>query len=364
MLCGGAFAFLPYKSTQSNDFFYLSEADKKPRTSEDWSDLQTYRQLFSKSFEFLSKPATGVQIPHVIHFIWGGEKPFPAKSKKNVRSWMAHHPGWTIKFWTDDPTRSIPVPGMEKHLFGEIALNHIGTHFPTASNWGERSDLLRYEILNQEGGIYADHDIECFRSFEPLSGHFTFFAALEPLHPSPLDGRHTIVTNCLIGAQRGHPILFRAMQEVNKRWELATRLFPCEDRDSSLLRTLMRTFDSFHSAVHESIHSENILILPPIAVFADHFSRSLVSSARSADCLFANHQWENGWFKNFSRIVSLQLCKPSQYSCKFSFKDRFLRVKMERHHFRRILHSLERNLDLEPKANPCTKDSSCFFCLF
>lgn len=37
-----------------------------------------------------------------------------------------------------------------------------------AKNYGEKSDILRYEILCQFGGIYVDCDFECLKSFDGL----------------------------------------------------------------------------------------------------------------------------------------------------------------------------------------------------
>src|SRR5690606_3988528 len=108
-----------------------------------------YQRYFNKDTSSLAAS----KIPQVLHFIWGGENPFPQESVKNIASWMKYHPSWTVKFWTDDPNRPIPIAGVEQHLISEVNMERIGPYFQTATNWGEKSDLLRYEILYQEGGI-------------------------------------------------------------------------------------------------------------------------------------------------------------------------------------------------------------------
>jgi hypothetical protein len=40
--------------------------------------------------------------------------------------------------------------------------------FSGATNYGEKSDILRYEILSQFGGIYVDCDFECLKPFDDL----------------------------------------------------------------------------------------------------------------------------------------------------------------------------------------------------
>lgn len=41
--------------------------------------------------------------------------------------------------------------------------------FDAAKNYGEKSDILRYEILFVYGGVYADVDVECLQPFDALA---------------------------------------------------------------------------------------------------------------------------------------------------------------------------------------------------
>jgi hypothetical protein len=291
-------ALFPKEHAKADNFFYLPQTVETSLLPNDLKYLNIYNEIFSKAFSsLLTHTEKDTQIPHVIHFIWGGRE-FPKNSIENIVSWMVLHPNWTFKFWTDDPKRELPIPGMEKHLFEELELTHMGSFFPNAKNWGEKSDLLRYEILYREGGIYVDHDVECYRSFDSLCQNFAFFAPLEPAHKNPLIENHLTITNCLIGAKPAHPILLNTMENVKRQWHLADQLFTSEDKASDLMRTLKRTFFPFNSAVNESIQNEGILILPPSTVFPNHFPKPLIDSIRSQNCLFANHQWKNSWLKN------------------------------------------------------------------
>ncbi len=295
------------KAKQTNLFYQWNRLKAKPLGDEDEQCIQLCHQLFSTSFQQLTQPTQKIEIPHVIHFIWGGKNPFPEKSIKNILSWKAFHPNWVFKFWTDDLAREVPVEGMEKHLFSELQMPHIGSLYPKAQNWGERSDLLRYEILYQEGGIYVDHDIECYRTFSPLCGHLSLFASLEPLHPSPLYKKEVIITNCLIGSKSKHPVLLNTMEKIHERWEDADQMLPYNDRISSLLRTLIRTFDSFHDAINELNGTENILIFPAAAVFPDKYPKRIVQSLQDHHFLFANHQWDNSWLKELPEVRHYQI---------------------------------------------------------
>ena len=37
-----------------------------------------------------------------------------------------------------------------------------------APNFGQKADILRYELLERYGGVYVDVDMECLQSLDPL----------------------------------------------------------------------------------------------------------------------------------------------------------------------------------------------------
>lgn len=303
------------------DFVSFSEFEawKSPLAKEDQRRLDLYGDLFSQYMQSkqISDTAT---IPHTIHFIWGG-KPFPETSIPNILSWMRHHPEWTFKFWTDDPNRPIPVKGMEKHLFAEI-LPSSNRYMADSKNWGEKSDYLRCEILNQEGGLYVDHDVECRHCFEDLHRSVSFYASMEPIHQNPVEGSCVIISNCLVGASPGHPILTFVKQETERRWDLAAKIFPDHDQISSLLRTLYRTFGAFDKAVG-SLASANSLILPPAWVFPKYCSPKLEEKIRNMNVPYANHNWNGTWYKALPTVVPPEI--PEQLAHKISANFKLFR---------------------------------------
>jgi mannosyltransferase OCH1-like enzyme len=284
--------------SQYPGFFHLSEAELCPSlTADDWHHLQIYNQLFLKYAEREENATAEPQIPRVIHFIWGGDQPFPSTSVQNVLSWIEHHPGWTIKFWTDSASRPPPVASMEKHLITELDFSNIEPYFSMAGNWGEKSDLLRYQILLNEGGVYVDHDIECFRSFESLHYPFSFYASLEPFHRAAFEENYVNITNCLIGSKPGHPILKKTLSQTAENWPFFTLMFPCEDKISVLLRTLGRTFYSFDKAVNaQLLPIDPAFIFPSGWIFPPKNPHSPLS--HESIIPFADHKWDNTWFKD------------------------------------------------------------------
>ena len=124
-----------------------------------------------------------MQIPRVFHQIWLGVQPLPEAHAAYQRTWLAHHPGWELKLWTEDN-----LPATLRRPEPLDRLRH-----PV-----ERSAMLRHELLWLHGGVYLDTDFECLRSIEPLIGDAAFFTGCKK--PGiPQDG--------LYGSVAGHPIL-------------------------------------------------------------------------------------------------------------------------------------------------------------
>lgn len=114
--------------------------------SEDWDRLGI---LYEK---FLNNKSTEQKIPKKIHQIWLGE--MPPLQKKLIPKIIENHPGWEYKLWTFDNIKDYPLINQEL--------------FDKTTNLGSKSDILRYEILYNEGGFYMDSDFEMVKSFDSL----------------------------------------------------------------------------------------------------------------------------------------------------------------------------------------------------
>ncbi|CCI39677.1 unnamed protein product [Albugo candida] len=95
-----------------------------------------------------------MRIPFIIHQIWLGPHPIPAFCLQQMKTWQQIHPKWDYKLWTDNELSTLKLRNENR--------------FNLAANFGEKSDILRYEILLQFGGLYVDVDFKCLKSFEGL----------------------------------------------------------------------------------------------------------------------------------------------------------------------------------------------------
>jgi len=106
-------------------------------------------------------------------------------------SWREHHPDWELRTWTDS---SLPP------------LSHPEA-FERCRNYGEASDVLRYEVLHRFGGVYVDTDVECLRSLEPLIADASAFAAWQ---------RPDVIGSAVVGAVPEHPAIAEVLREVSE----------------------------------------------------------------------------------------------------------------------------------------------------
>jgi hypothetical protein len=97
-------------------------------------------------------------------------------------TWRAHHPGWGSILWTAEMLGGI-APGIAR----------------VARDLSQLSDLYRYQILREHGGVYVDTDYECRRNIECLLQGWG--AAVVRLRGEP--GHYE---NCFLAAKPEHPL--------------------------------------------------------------------------------------------------------------------------------------------------------------
>lgn len=104
--------------------------------------------------------------------------------------WRRLHPDWDYRMWGDGDLPSLRnrdayeraadlCPGLEGQL---------------------RSDIVRYELLDQFGGVWVDTDFECLKPLDPLLDGVECFAAWVTTE---------WINNAIMGAEAGHPFIRR-----------------------------------------------------------------------------------------------------------------------------------------------------------
>lgn len=160
---------------------------------------QKYLQLFKTIYEKNIASVQGEQnetdrIPRIVHQIWLGS-PVPEKYRAWMQSW-ADMEGWEYKLWTDEEVQDFKLYNQEL--------------YDQSTNFGEKSDIVRLEILNKFGGLYVDTDFECVHPqiFDELNRCYDFYIGFEPLEHGHISIFNMFkVCNALIAACPHHPLI-------------------------------------------------------------------------------------------------------------------------------------------------------------
>ena len=183
----------------------LKRRDFSP-TNSAMHTMNVLKALYDKNNFFERKGTPQAKIPKILHQIWVGPKTPPELLKQSQESFKKHNPDWEYKLWTDADVKSLML--------------HNQKFYDLSDNYGEKSDILRYELLHKFGGVYVDVDFICFKPLDVLC-QYDLWAALEPLDCSNGTG----INNAIIGSIPYHPILRHAIESIQETWYSGTNVF-------------------------------------------------------------------------------------------------------------------------------------------
>lgn len=197
-------------------------------------------------------------IPKRLHAFWGGPE-MPEELAGYLERWRELHPAWEFNLWTPDNLPELRNQDMFDDPEG----------WSSKSNpWQWRSDLARYELLHDVGGVYVDCDLEPLRPIDELLT--SEFIALEDSH---------YVNNAFMGAEPESDWMADILGGLRKR---ALRLWDCRVNKSIGAQYLTEVM---------SRHPE-VNVLPPELVYPYHWSQLHRQGGDYGDAYTAHH-WAN-----------------------------------------------------------------------
>ncbi|MEX0849089.1 MAG: glycosyltransferase [Candidatus Dependentiae bacterium] len=155
----------------------------------DWQLAKKVYESYRKNWIYSKKE----KIPKLLHHIWLGS-PLPKFCSSLRKTWFEHNPTWKFILWTDNPDNfkygclvcsyeslhRVLYENQEQFIVFDVrSLNLINQEaYDITDNYGERSDIIRYEVLFEFGGLYVDTDFECLKSFNIFHHTCDFYAGL------------------------------------------------------------------------------------------------------------------------------------------------------------------------------------------
>ncbi len=288
----------------SQDYAHCMQAEKKCGYT-----LSTYPKKAIELFNFFKElyqhnihkilSTDQPRIPHIIHMVWiGGE--FPEIYHDFRKSWFEHHPAWTHIFWTDNPAN---------YKFGNLVSNvntlkedllngmyagqaividthnlklHNQTFYDQVSNLGEKSDILKYELVYMFGGVYIDIDFECKKPLDILHQSFDFYVGIQPLNESLALGA------ALFAGVPGNSILKTTIETIKN------------DRSKKGLIERTGPIHFTRSFWHAAQHIKEIVIAFPATYFYPvRLDQKNLSQEQKESLIkpesFAVHHWAGSW---------------------------------------------------------------------
>lgn len=101
-------------------------------------------------------------IPKIIHYCWFGGNPIPDDVKICIESWKKYCPDYEIKEWNE-------------RNFDVNCCDYVKEAYQ-AKKWAFVSDYARFEILNKNGGLYFDTDVEIIKDISHIIDNGNFMA--------------------------------------------------------------------------------------------------------------------------------------------------------------------------------------------
>ncbi|XP_052814305.1 uncharacterized protein LOC128241426 [Mya arenaria] len=144
------------------------------------------------------------RIPHIIHQTFKNES-IPVQFSDFVKSFIENHSNWTYYFWSDASARKL-IERRHPNLL------EVWDAYPRNI---QRSDMLRYVVLYEFGGIYADLDIESLRPLDMATHKFPCIIPTEPFeHSVFLYGMPYLINNAFMMCRRKHPFFKQVLQNL------------------------------------------------------------------------------------------------------------------------------------------------------
>ncbi len=225
-------------------------------------------------------------VPKIIHYIWLGSKPMHPLMVAWRKKWAELHPTWTIEVWTETewPDR---LASNEK----TINCRHFD-YLMKCPTLAKRSDVWRYDLLEQLGGLYLDTDFEPNKSIDEIvEGKEAFAGKCQTRYdwtPEDPKGKIKIEVGCsLVGTPAHHPWI----QDLNAH---------IEEQDPIAQLSLAFPYITQITSHHPEVHLFDPEVFYPIMwdQYYDSSGKRSIYKAPVPSSSYAAHQWSSNWFPN------------------------------------------------------------------
>ncbi|XP_064629555.1 uncharacterized protein LOC135488728 [Lineus longissimus] len=146
------------------------------------------------------------RIPRIIHQTWKTHD-VPKQFTEYAKTWVQHNPGWEYWFWSD----------AEAERFIKFKYPQYYDMYRNYPQNIHRADAMRYFILYEFGGWYADLDVEDLKPLDDLGKQHNCIISQEPWgHVLFIWHRTRLACNALMAARPKHPYFKYVVEQLPK----------------------------------------------------------------------------------------------------------------------------------------------------
>jgi mannosyltransferase OCH1-like enzyme len=163
-------------------------------------------------------------IPKKIHFVWIGKTPLPDYFKLFLKGFKKLNPEFEIKVWRDADITQNNFPKIwsylqqSNELQGErikeyteaLTMYKTNSEPYTYNKYAQMCDLIRLELIYNEGGFYFDCTFQCLKSLHTILNRKESFIGCNEV---PQFKKVDFLSNSFFGATKGNPILRRLLSK-------------------------------------------------------------------------------------------------------------------------------------------------------
>lgn len=211
-------------------------------------------------------------IPKIFHYVWLGPRPIPDLYRDWMNAALSLHHGWELMLW--DRT-----DGLEYGEYAEKCRTYSG-----------QSDIVRFEVLRNYGGVYLDTDMLLLKNIEPLLS--------APLVLCNSSGRQDLMATGFIACEPGNSHMKRVCDAI-PGIDFTSRAF-CGNQTGP---------GFFRKSLGDVFCHTDIAVLPAETFYPIPFSKRLdvapllqSIAEDTPESVYGVHAWNNSWGRADGRV--------------------------------------------------------------
>ena len=224
-------------------------------------------------------------IPKVIHYCWFGRGPKPQSVLDCIASWHKFMPDYQVKEWNEDNF--------------DVSMTKYVEEAYRAGSYAHVSDVARFWILYNFGGVYFDTDIELLRSIDDIVSQGPFMG----LEAAPEAKKRTVNPGLGIAAPAGHPFYKKFLDFYDKRHFIRM--------DGKSTGTVTKAMSMLMEGLHFTpTHCENVFLIDDISIYPSEYFcpyNYYTGVLEKTDRTRSIHRYDSTWLDtNTSRLHKLK----------------------------------------------------------